>query len=372
MGKKIPEVMAAEKEKLIKGFVEFGKLSPALADKLWKLIEPFAAYGFNKAHAASYGKVAYQTAYMKANYPVEYMAALLTAEAGDVDTVSIYVNECKRIGIPVLAPDVNESFGDFTVMAGMGSPRTPAAAKLGGDIEKDSIRFGLYSIKNFGRGVADAIIAERKQSGKFVSLSDFLRRVKDQNLNKKGLESLIQCGALDSLGERGQMLASIEMMLEYHRESIKEQSHDSLFMDLGTAATDLNLPPAPEAPMPTKLTWEKELLGLYVSGHPLDRFREKLAKSPTSINKLKQQPPGITAVAAGMIEDVRTILTRGGDQMAFVKLTDYDGTIEAAVFPRIFAEYKAILKPETVIALKGRLSSRNGELSLVADKLKAL
>jgi DNA polymerase-3 subunit alpha len=127
------------------------------------LIEPFAAYGFNKAHAASYGKVAYQTSYMKANYPVEYMSAVLTAEAGDIETVGIYVAECKRMGIPILAPDINESFGDFTAIIGKNSPRTRKAAALAGDIEKDSIRFGLYSIKNFGRGVADSIISERKE-----------------------------------------------------------------------------------------------------------------------------------------------------------------------------------------------------------------
>jgi DNA polymerase-3 subunit alpha len=372
MGKKIPEVMAAEKEKLLKGFKEFGKLSPALSEQIWKLIEPFAAYGFNKAHAASYGKVAYQTAYMKANYPVEYMAAVLTAEAGDVDTVAIMVGECKRLGIPVLAPDINASFGDFTALVSASSPRTAKAAAVAGDIETDSIRFGLYSIKNFGRGVADAIIAERKRGGRFTSLSDFLRRVKDQNLNKKGLESLIQCGALDSFGERGQMLSGIELMLEYHREHNKEQQHDSLFgSDMGVS--DLTLPAAPEAPQATKLAWEKELLGLYISGHPLDRFKEQLSKRPVTLGQLRSQVlPGMTAVAAGMIEDVRIILTRGGDQMAFVKLADFDGSIEAAIFPRTFKEFRDILKPETVIALKGKLSNRNGELSLVADKLKAL
>ncbi|HVV15312.1 MAG TPA: DNA polymerase III subunit alpha [Candidatus Paceibacterota bacterium] len=372
MGKKIPEVMAAEKEKLIKGFKEYGRLSPALGEQLWKLIEPFAAYGFNKAHAASYGKVAYQTAYMKANYPVEYMSAVLTAEAGDVETVSIMVGECKRLGLPVLPPDVNESFGDFTALVSKNTPRTEKAAAVAGDIETDSIRFGLYSIKNFGRGVADAIISERKANGRFVSLSDFLRRVKDQNLNKKGLESLIQCGALDSLGERGQMLSSIELLLEYHRENCKEQQHDSLFgSDL--AVSDITLPAAPEAPMADRLAWEKELLGLYVSGHPLDRFKEQLSKRPMTLGQMRRDlAPGMTAVAAGMIEDVRMILTRGGDQMAFVRLTDFDGTIEAAVFPRIYKEFRDILKPETVIALKGRLSSRNGELSMVADKLKAL
>jgi DNA polymerase-3 subunit alpha len=382
MGKKIPAVMEAEREKFTEGAVRHGLTRPK-AEQLWKLIEPFAAYGFNKAHAASYGKVAYQTAYMKANYPVEYMAAVLTAEAGNIDTVSVMVAECKRMNIPVLPPDVNESFGDFTALIAQDSTRTQKAARVAGDIETDSIRFGLYSIKNFGRGVADAIINERKVGGRYVSLSDFLRRVsafggntierKDHGLlNKKSLESLIQCGALDSLGERGQMLASTELLLEYHREHAKEQQHDSLFgSEVG--ASDIMLPQAPEAPMASRLAWEKELLGLYVSGHPLDRFKEKLSKRPMTLGQLRTQlMPGMEAVAAGMIEDVRMILTRGGDQMAFVKLTDFDGTIEAAVFPRIFKEFRDILKPETVIALKGRLSSRNGELSMVADKLKAL
>src|SRR3989344_5032570 len=155
MGKKIPAVMQAEKEKLIKGFINYGKLSAALAEKLWKLIEPFAAYGFNKAHAASYGRVAYQTAYMKANFPLEYMAAVLTAEAGDVDTISTMVAECKRMGLPVLPPDVQSSFGDFTVVLGASAQKTEKAAALAKGAMEDSIRFGLYSIKNFGRGIAD-------------------------------------------------------------------------------------------------------------------------------------------------------------------------------------------------------------------------
>jgi len=372
MGKKIPEVMAAEKEKLTKGFIEFGKLKPQLAEKLWKLIEPFAAYGFNKAHAASYGKVAYQTSYMKANYPVEYMTALLTAEAGDVETVSIYVAECKRLGVPVLAPDINESFGDFTALISEKSGRTAKAAKVAGDIGEDAIRFGLYSIKNFGRGVADEIITERKAGGRFTSLSNFLSRIKTQGLNKKGLESLIQCGALDNLGERGHMLAHLELLLQYHRDAAADSGHDSLFAGMQEMA-ELKLSAAPEAPMASRLAWEKELLGLYVSGHPLDRFKEQLSKRPMTLTELKaKMTPGMTVVAAGMIEDVRTILTRGGDQMAFVKIADFDGTMEAAVFPRTYAEHKAILIPENVIALKGKLSERNGELSMVADKLKAL
>jgi len=371
MGKKIPKVMQAEKEKLIKGFVDYGRLSFSLAEKLWKLIEPFAAYGFNKAHAASYGKVAYQTAYMKANFPVEYMAAVLTAESGDVDTVGIMVAECKRIGIPVLPPDVNESFGDFTVILEKLSKSDFNSIEVGLRYPKDSIRFGLNSIKNFGRGVAEAIITECKKGGRYISLSDFLRRVTDQNLNKKGLESLIMCGALDSLGERGQMLASIELLLEYHRGQ-KGGSSDSLFAGLG-GSSDLILPAAKAAPLGEKLKWEKELLGLYVSGHPLDQFKEKLKKRSMSIVEMKTKVmPGVTTVVAGMVEDVRVILTKSGDQMAFIKIMDETGVIEAVIFPKSFVEYKNILKPESCIALKGRLSNRNGELSLVAEALKAL
>lgn len=371
MGKKIPEVMQAEKEKLIKGFVEYGKLSYSLAEKLWKLIEPFAAYGFNKAHAASYGKVAYQTSYMKANFPVEYMAAVLTAEAGDIDTVSIMVGECKRMGVPVLPPEVNESFGDFTVVAGSSGERTAEAAALAGDAEQDAIRFGLYSIKNFGRGVADSIIAERKAHGRFNTLGEFLSRVKTDGLNKRGLQSLIECGALDSLGERGAMVAHIEKLLEFHRDAGRDTSMDSLF-GAGSSG-ELSLPAATPATLGQKLKWEKELLGLYVSGHPLDEVKDKLAKRPHSIRQLREKAvTGATAVAAGMIESVRVILTKGGDQMAFIKIADETDAIEAVVFPKNFVQFRDILRPESCIALKGRISNRNGELSLVAEALKAL
>jgi len=373
VGKKIPAEMEAQKEKFINGCVTHSKWPRHKAQEVWNWIEPFAAYGFNKAHAASYGRVAYQTAYLKANWPVEYMAAVLTAEAGDVETVAVMVAECKRMGIPVLPPDVNASFGDFTVLLGRSSERSEKAAALAQDVERDSIRFGLYSIKNFGRGVADSIIAERKRGGKFTSLSDFLQRVKDQNLNKKGLESLIECGALDQFGERGEMLASIELLLHYHRDAAAEQNQDSLFAGLGGTHAELSIPKAGPATLEQRLAWEKELLGLYVSGHPLDKFREKLAKRPMNLAEFKERvAPGTTAVVAGIIEDIRTILTKGGDQMAFVKIADFDGSIEAVVFPKNFTQHRELLKPESCIALKGRLSNRNGELSLVAEALKAL
>ena len=213
MGKKIPKVMAAEEEKFVSGTVD-GGLSPQKALALWKLIEPFAAYGFNKSHAASYGRVAYQTAYMKANYPTEYMNAVLTAESGDVEKIAEIIVECKRMGIPVLPPDVNESFKDFTVV------RVPK--------EKDKIRFGLHTIKNLGADISDAIIVERKEDGKFKSFADLLERIQHKNLNKKSLEALIMCGAMDAFGERGAMLGNMEEALAYHKEYSSSTAQTSL------------------------------------------------------------------------------------------------------------------------------------------------
>jgi DNA polymerase-3 subunit alpha len=275
----------------------------------------------------------------------------------------------------MLAPDVNESFGDFTVILGSapaGKAETASAAEPPATGATDSIRFGLYSIKNFGRGVADSIINERRANGPFASLSDFLTRVTDNGLNKKGLESLIMCGALDSMGERGAMLAHIEQLLQYHRDAGAEKMHDSLFADV-EGMSEIRVPPAPPATQDQRLAWEKELLGLYVSGHPLDKFKEKLDRRPLNLAQIKERSyPGTTTVVAGMIESLRVLLTKNGDQMAFIKLADFSGAVEAVVFPKSYAEYKPILRPDACIAIKGRISNRNGEFSIVTEALKAL
>lgn len=355
MGKKIPEVMAAEKEKLLKGFKEYGKLSDSKAEKLWKLIEPFAAYGFNKAHAASYGRVAYQTAYMKANYPVQYMAAVLTGDAGDVDKVSEAISECDRMGVPVLAPSVNESRGDFTVTN-----------------EMHAIRFGLYSIKNFGAGIADEIIRERDHNGRFTSLSDFLSRIDSKNLNKKALESLIKCGAMDELGERGSMLAGLEMLQAFNKEATQETAQDSLFGAVD-AHTEIRLPVVPETPLNQKLVWEKELLGLYVSGHPLDEHREKLTRFGKTIAMVEgESKEGVEVMAAGILSEVKTILTKSGDKMAFATLMDKSGKIEIVAFPKTFTAVRDLFVPEKCLAIKGKFSKRNGESSILVDAVRAL
>ncbi len=359
MGKKIPAEMEAQKEKLIKGFKEYGKLSDAKAAKIWTLIEPFAAYGFNKAHAACYGKVAYQTSYMKANYPVEYMAALLTADAGDTDQIAILVAECDRLKIPVLPPDVNESGADFTV-AGE---------------NKDTIRFGLTSIKNFGEGISQAIIKERTEHGPFSTLSDFLARVGSKNLNKKSLESLIKSGALDALaGEdssRSHLFAHIETMLTFHREATMTQAQDSLF---SFAAPTLQLPPTHgQTSIADKLLWEKELLGIYVSGHPLDAHTDTTAKAGLTIAEIKNDPKaGTTVILPVLVDEVRVLLTKKGERMAFLKLSDKSDSIEAVIFPKTFKEKADIITPGTCLLVKANVSGRNGETSLSLENLKRL
>jgi DNA polymerase III subunit alpha len=349
-------------------------MTDAKAQAMWKLIEPFAAYGFNKAHAASYGRVAYQTAYMKANFPAAYMSAVLTADSGDVEKIGETIAECKRMGMPVLAPHLNESFEDFTVVK---NPDTPHGA-VGGE----KIRFGLNTIKNFGEGIAHAIVEERKKHGAYKSLSDFLERVTDKNLNKKSLEALVKAGALDEINgivyERGTLLANLETMLAYHKEMAADSGgHESLFGDLMAAKPhaheSLRLEPAPAIPPQERLAWEKELLGLYISGHPLDKHREKLAKHETTIKKVREEyKQGMNLVIAGILEEVRELLTKKGDKMAFLKIADFTGPIEAVIFPKAYEEYGKFLKPDACIAVKGSFSLRNDAPSIIVEKVKEL
>jgi DNA polymerase-3 subunit alpha len=371
VGKKIPAEMAAQYQKFTQGIINNGQ-TPEFAEKLWKLFEPFQAYGFNKAHAASYGKVAYQTAYMKANYPVEYMTAILTAESGDVEKISQIIDECKKMKIPVLPPNINESYGGFTVI------------RNGEKSEK--IRFGFYTIKNLGTDISDAIISERKTNparnaegiasaggGKFKSISDFLDRIKHKNLNKKSMEALIKSGSMDEFGERGKLLFNLEKMLEYNRENSKQSENQiSLFSGLiKTEAPSFKLQNAPEATQADKLLWEKELLGLYVSGHPLDRLRDKLEKREINIKRIKEQfGKDMQVTIAGIIESCRQVVTKNDERMAFLKISDLTDSIEAVAFPRIFKESINILVPEKCIALTGKVSLRNGEKSIIIEGVK--
>ncbi|MEK7069259.1 MAG: DNA polymerase III subunit alpha, partial [Patescibacteria group bacterium] len=368
VGKKIPKEMAAQYDKFTDGIVTNGQ-THEFAEKLWKLFEPFQAYGFNKAHAASYGKVAYQTAYMKANYPVEYMAAILTAESGDVEKISEIINECKNMNIPVLPPNINESFGGFTCLpegTGININKENKSAK---------IRFGLYTIKNLGTDIADAIIRERKERGHFKSITDFLDRIKHKNLNKKSLDALIKSGCMDEWGDRGVFLANEEGMLAYNHEGSKQdQNQVSLFGGLAKVAIpEFKMQSAENANQAEKLLWEKELLGLYISGHPLDRLRDKLNSRDINIKKIKEElGNGMPVTIAGIIESARQVVTRNNERMAFLKIADLTGSIEAVCFPSLYKDVIDILVAEKCIALSGKVSNRNGEKSIVIEAVKEI
>ncbi|MCD5384556.1 MAG: DNA polymerase III subunit alpha, partial [Candidatus Pacebacteria bacterium] len=357
MGKKIPEIMAQQKKKFHDGCVERGMEEEAQI-KLWESIETFAAYGFNKAHAVSYGGLAYKTAYMKANYPLEYMSALLTADSGDTERIFETVEECKKMGIAVLPPNVNDSLGVFSVIT---------------NSEESSIRFGLNSIKNFGEGISKSIVDERKKNGKYQDLADMLVRITDNNLNKRSVESLIKCGALDEFGERGRLLTNLETILQYYKEEHnKPEGQDSLFGVSKEGSTSIELTDSPEMTLKDKLSYEKELLGLYISGHPLDAHRDKMAGKQDIATIKENSYPGTTTVVAGLIDNIHTIITKKGAKMAFIRISDYTDNFEIVVFPEVFETYKERLIMDKCILVKGKLSVRDGEKNFMADAIKFL
>ncbi|MBU1091755.1 DNA polymerase III subunit alpha [Patescibacteria group bacterium] len=355
IGKKIPKVMAAQEEVFIKGCQEHGGLTKEKAEKLWKLFDPFKGYGFNRAHAASYGMVAYQTAYMKANYPGEFMTAVLSAEAGDMDKMAEIMNECRRMKIEVLPPDINESFADFTLI-------------------KNGIRFGLQAIKNVGENIVKNIVEERKKNGKFSSLEDMLERIQSRDLNKKSLESLARAGALDEFAERNTLVFNMDKILSFHKEAsgARNSNQTSLFSLTGTEIKMPGLKLDETEPMSAdeKLKWEKELLGLYISGHPLDKYRAGLAKAQINIRTIKRFRNQTPVVFAGMIEQVKNITTKKGEPMAFLKLLDLSDTIEVVVFPSTLASYKDLLQEDKCVIMKGKVSTRNEEPSIICDEVK--
>ncbi|MBU0999438.1 DNA polymerase III subunit alpha [Patescibacteria group bacterium] len=368
VGKKIPKEMAAQREKFTQGIIKGGQ-TPEFAEKLWKLFEPFQAYGFNKAHAASYGKVAYQTAYMKAHYPVEYMAAILTAESGDVEKISIIIEECKKMNIPILPPNINESYGGFTCLA------REKNTKINNENKSEKIRFGFYTIKNLGKDISDSIIAERKLNGKFKSITNFLDRIKHKNLNKKSMEALIKSGCMDDWNDRGILLLNLEAMLEYSHENSKQNENQiSLFGGETSIKTpEFKLQAGKVATQAEKLLWEKELLGLYISGHPLDRLRDKLEKRTVNIKKIKEEfGNGMQITIAGIIENVRQVVTKNNERMAFLRIADLTDSIEAVCFPSIFKECMDILVAEKCIALSGKVSNKNDEKSIIIEAVKEI
>jgi DNA polymerase-3 subunit alpha len=362
VGKKIKELMDQQKSLLVEGMVA-NEIPKKTALEIWDQIETFARYGFNRSHAACYGVIAYYTAYLKANYPAEFMAALLTADLHDIDRLAIEINECKQMGIEVLLPDVNESFTRFTVVAeslAEGKPR---------------IRFGLSGIKGVGENIAQAIITERKKQGPFESLSDFLVRIQSRDLNKKSLDSLIRSGALDRFGDRNEMLLNLEKIQQFVKENNAQasSSQDSLFNLMQEDVRQiLKLENYPPADKHTYLSWEKELLGFYLSQHPFEDYQKHLEEYIVdTVTLTKQRLKGHVRVA-GLVSSVKKILTKKGEVMLFVNIEDTRGSAEVIVFPSVYATTAEVWQENHMVIVSGSISDRDDECKVICNEVKSL
>jgi len=361
VGKKIPAEMAKQHVIFVQGCQTHSGMTAEEAEHIWSLFEPFQGYGFNKAHAACYGRVAYQTAYMKANYPAEYMCAILTAESGDTERVAQIIEECQRLKIPVLPPDINSSFKAFTVIKGQNN-----------GIGKDQIRFGLLTIKNLGEGIADAIIAERQTNGPFTDIENFITRVNDKDLNKKSMESLVKCGALDSMGERNKLLLNLENLLAFAHDKQKNHSmgQASLFGDDPIALPALHLSETTPARNSEKLMWEKELLGLFVSAHPLHEFVPTMkSERVTAIKDLKPNTNKQIRIG-GVVTKTQKIITKAGRPMMFSWVEDLTSKIEVVVFPNVYEKNPDMFQENAIVVVMGKVNDRDGALKFLCDDVK--
>ncbi len=360
MGKKKPEIIAGLRSQFVEG-ARNNDIDEKTAGQIFELIEYFAGYGFNKSHSAAYAMVSYQTAYLKANYPLQYMAALLTSVMKDnTDKVAAYIEECRRLGIEVLPPDVNESRESFTVAA-------------------NKIRFGLAAVKNVGMGAVESIIRARAKEGFFSSYADFCRRLDTKVVNRRVLESLIKCGAFDSLGHRrAQLMAAVDAGLALAQQSQRERENGqlSLFDFLSGAERELmsiDLPEVGEYPEDEMLALEKETLGLYISGHPLSRYREDMNRLATAtIDDLSELPDKGEVSLGGLITGVKKINTRKGDTMAFLTVEDLTGSVEVVVFPRPYLQNRLVIREDEVVLIKGRVSGNGEEVKVIADGISSL
>jgi len=356
VGKKIKKLLDEQEEKLIQGMIN-NEIGPKIAKKIWKTIEPFALYGFNKSHSTCYALIGYWTAYLKAHYPTEFMSASMTADQGDIERIAFLVDECKSMNLQILPPNVNESSQNFS----------KASSK--------TIHFGLNAVKNVGHNVVEAIVQEREKNGTFKSIADFIERVESKDLNKKSLESLIKCGALDDFGERNQLLAGLEQMLGLARETqrAKQNGQTSLFGgETKVVIPSIKLPEVESASKKDRLSWEKELLGLYISDHPLKEFQDQLARTAYPCQGLSNRQVGHRINVGGVINKIQKVNTRTGQPMLFVELEDMTGRIEALVFPTVLEGTATAWQEEKVVLVSGRLSDRDGNLKILCDNVKVL
>jgi len=359
MGKKKPEIISGLRSQFVEGAVKNG-IDEVISGQIFDLMEYFAGYGFNKSHSAAYAMVSYQTAYLKVNYPLQYMAALLTSVKDNTDKVSAYIEECRRLGIEVLPPDVNESRESFSVAG-------------------NKIRFGLAAVKNVGLGAVNSIIRARKKDGPFSGYADFCRRLDTKVVNRRVLESLIKCGAFDSLDHRrAQLMAAVDAGLGLAQQSQRERENGQLslldfFGDGARESVSINLPEVGEYPEDELLALEKETLGLYISGHPLSRYRDDLRRLTTvTAAEIAELPEDSEVALGGLITGVKKINTRKGDTMAFLTVEDLTGTFEVVVFPRPYQQNRLAIRVDEVVLIKGKSSGNGEEVKIIGEEISTL
>lgn len=357
VGKKKIDLMKKMKGEFIEGAVKHSNADRGKVEAFWEHLEEFANYCFNKSHAACYALIAYWTAYIKAHYPDAFMAALMTADSDDTDRLAIEIAECRSMGIEVLGPDVNESFKDFAIVP-----------------YENKIRFGLLAVKAVGSGAVDAVLNARKADGKFTSILDFAKRVNARQFNKKAWDSLIMTGAFDQFGTRSDLLFNLERIQEYGSKSQKEalSGQTDLFGFAGAedmrVESSIELINAPKQHTDKeRLTWERELLGLYVSAHPLDRYVKYFEEQTQPLSQVQPNTDGQKATIGGIVIDVRTIITKSGTKMAFVKMEDKTSEGEVIIFPNLYSEISEKLKIDTVLKIEGKISARDREGNLKSD-----
>ena len=373
IGKKQAETMKKMKKDFIEGAIKHSKADPELMEKFWAQLEDFAAYCFNKSHAACYAMIAYQTAYLKAHYPAAFMAALMTNDYDDIDRLSIDITECRHMGIEVLQPDVNESFHEFAVI-------------LDESTTAPKIRFGLDAIKNVGKGAVEEIIHAR-QDAVFNDVFDFAKRVNVRTVNRKNWESLIKAGAMDTFADRGALLASLDQIIQLAAKRQKEVLSSQADLFGGSDVVDSMSPldslgtlkvQGLDITKAEQLQWERELLGLYLSDHPLRDYEAYLKEYSVPLQTVTSDDDGKGATIGGLITDVRTIMTKSGQTMAFIKIEDSYGEIEGIVFPGVYKDFETIIVRDNVVLANGRISGtdKNGaqllEPKLMIDTIELL
>ena len=360
IGKKIFTLIQEQKQKFISGCIDQG-IPGSIGEKVFEYIEPFAGYGFNRSHAACYALIGYQTAYLKARFPAEFMAALLTSDQDVIDRVAIEISECRDMGIEVLAPHINESFEEFAVLV---DPET----------KQERIRFGLNAIKNVGHNIAHEIVEERKRNGNFANLTNFIERVNNKDLNKKSVEALAKVGALEGFGERNQIIFSIENILAHSKnfQNGKNSNQTSLFGIEEMSLPEIKLLETEPASKKQRLNWEKELLGLYISDHPTREYKDYFQKMAVPIKDISAETVGQNVNIGGVITTIKKIYLKNQKTMLFATVEDLDGRIEILVFQKVLEATGSVWEEEKIILASGKISDKDGTFKLLCDTAKVI